>query len=355
VKGTTPLSGVLVDARDADLWTGCDFGCRYCLPDLRHFGSKFAAPAGEGIFQTKIQPRTCDALNLKGLTMRLRSHPELWWGKTPPAFLSLRSDCYPKAEERLGFTRRAISVLHYYRVGVRILTRSGQRAVRDFQPRPGTRLLAPEAPPAAGAVDFASLRFADGSEPLPNLGSHPDDAYGATLTFLDAEQSRKWEPRAALPAERMAGLEEAHRRGIQTVVYLIPTVDPAAALEVIRAAHEFVDFFFLGPIIPGFATPEFEAAFPSFDWPEFAREAIDLCEGFDVPAYAKRVLTSDPETLSRLREAVRTVESLADKDERVWGEYLRQTALDWTAMAPAECAATIEEGGEDWYGIEWPA
>ena len=44
----------------------------------------------------------------------------------------------------------------------------------------------------------------------------PNDKFGVTLTFDNPEDSRKWEPAAALPADRIAALKEAHNRGIQT-------------------------------------------------------------------------------------------------------------------------------------------
>jgi DNA repair photolyase len=46
----------------------------------------------------------------------------------------------------------------------------------------------------------------------------PSDWFGVTLTFDNDTDSRKWEPGAALPGDRIAALKEAHNRGIRTWV-----------------------------------------------------------------------------------------------------------------------------------------
>jgi hypothetical protein len=43
-----------------------------------------------------------------------------------------------------------------------------------------------------------------------------NDSFGVTLTFDNDADSKKWEPGAALPGDRIAALEEAHNRGIRT-------------------------------------------------------------------------------------------------------------------------------------------
>jgi hypothetical protein len=177
-------------------------------------------------------------------------------------FLSLTCDPYPELEETAGAMRNAIERLHLYNVGVRVLTKSGTRACRDFQPAPDD----PRADRPASAA---------------NLGSHPDDAFGATLSFLDEAQSRKWEPRAAPPAERMAGLEEAHRRGIPTWINLAPVVDPEQSLEIIRRTHEYVGLYNAG------ALSEYDSSEAPIDWADFAERAVDLCRQHHVPCYVR--------------------------------------------------------------------
>src|SRR5450756_996318 len=88
-KTHVPLSAVLncneMESQAADLWTGCDFGCVYCLPVARRWARKYSVPIGEGLLQTHVLPRTLpDPLNLATIKGR--------GGQMPPVFLSLMSD-----------------------------------------------------------------------------------------------------------------------------------------------------------------------------------------------------------------------------------------------------------------------
>jgi hypothetical protein len=155
-------------------------------------------------------------------------------------------DPYPELEETAGAMRNAIERLHFYGVSARVLTKSGTRAVRDFD----------------------------------LLGSHPDDAFGATLSFLDEKQSRHWEPGAALPEERIAGLEEAHKRGIPTWINVAPVIDPEQALEVIRKTHKFCDLYWVAGM-SAMSTPA--CLSEPLDWLEFADKVVSLCRELEVP------------------------------------------------------------------------
>jgi DNA repair photolyase len=72
------------------------------------------------------------------------------------------------------------------------------------------------------------------------------DAFAASMTSLDDDFSLKWEPYAALPAERMAGLRAFHDRGVFTWVSIEPTLDVDHSMAVINATHEFVDLYKVG-------------------------------------------------------------------------------------------------------------
>ena len=50
------------------------------------------------------------------------------------------------------------------------------------------------------------------------------DSFASTLTSLDSTFSRKWEPHAALPADRLAALMKFHSASIFTWVSLEPVV-----------------------------------------------------------------------------------------------------------------------------------
>jgi DNA repair photolyase len=281
--------------RGIDLWTGCNFGCRYCNPVGRRF-AKMAGPMppGEGLHQSQVRPRTGDPMNL----VQLRRTPRARDGRGLPAYFSLMSDPYPAQEEREGVTRVAIATLHDYGVGVHLLTKSGARAVRDFQAAPG----------------------AGGGAGAPDLGSHADDAFGASITFLDEAQSHECEPRAASPAERMAGLEEAHRRGIATVLALGPVIEPEQTLQLIRLTRRYVDLVVVTPL-----TGENGVVDTPFDWSKFARQVITLAWRLQVSCCVNE---SSPEQASGMADAVGTVEKYMCP--QLWLRICRARKPDWT-------------------------
>jgi hypothetical protein len=315
-------SGDFLEQQAAELWTGCDFGCRYCLPVAHRWAKRFPVPIGEGLCTNRVEPRTCDPLNLK----RLAYQPK---GTQPPAFLSLMSDPYPAREVTDCRTRRTITLLHRYGVGARVLTKSGSRAIRDFQPRPGTPL-GWQSPGAPSTVSPNLLSYVD---PLPpDLGSHPDDAFGATLTFVDETESRAWEPRAALPGERIAGLREAHRRGIPTWVSLNPVIDPAQSLELVRLSHGFVDLYMVGTLMDGV-----DERASALDWPKFAAQVTGLCKGYGVACY----VMMDGRRRRDLEAFTAEMDRLVST--RSWRGVCQARKPKWATPKPAALASSLAE------------
>ena len=76
----------------------------------------------------------------------------------------------------------------------------------------------------------------------------PDDWFGVTLTCDNDADSLKNEPGAALWADRIAALKEAHDRGIHTWVSCEPVLDRDQTLHLIELTHEFVDHFRVGKL-----------------------------------------------------------------------------------------------------------
>ena len=108
--------------------------------------------------------------------------------------------------------------------------------------------------------------------------------YGATLTFIDESDSLHWEPRSALPAERLESLEMAKTWGIETWVSCEPVIDPAQTLELIREAAPYVDFFAIGKINH---YPDLEAA---VNWRKFKSDVETLLQKLNKPYLIKNKL-----------------------------------------------------------------
>lgn len=168
-------------------------------------------------------------------------------GITEQVMLSFTTDPYHPGDTTL--TAQTLKTLRDYGLGFCTLTKGGARALRDLY-----------------------------------LFRHNRDAFASTLTTLDPEFSRKWEPGAALPAERIATLRAFHIAGIFTWVSLEPTLSPADSLEVVRTTAEFVDLYKIGKAnyIPAVSS--------GIDWEKYTNEMIDLCSRLGVKHYIKKDL-----------------------------------------------------------------
>lgn len=112
----------------------------------------------------------------------------------------------------------------------------------------------------------------------------PDrDAFASTLTSLDPEFSQKWERGAALPHDRIAALQEFHKRGIFTWVSLEPTIDVEASLSIVDATHEFVDLYKVGRV-------NYLKITKTTDWRDYTLRMIDKLQKLGKAHYIKKDL-----------------------------------------------------------------
>jgi len=124
---------------------------------------------------------------------------------------------------------------------------------------------------------LGSLRDADMFRP-------DHDAYAASLTSLDDRFSKKWEPAAALPGDRIEALKRMHDRGIFTWVSIEPTLDVEHSLAVIRATHRFVDLYKVG------RANYLKEITANTDWRDYTLRIVDLMHEIEQPHYVKRDL-----------------------------------------------------------------
>lgn len=219
-----------------NLYSGCVHGCAYCyVPTiLRKTPAFYHACAWSRAFDWQVVGKEIASLRGKSL------------------FLCFTCDPYPPDELKTELTRRVIRLCHENGVRVVILTKAGIMSERDF--------------------DLLSE--------YPNLSD-----YGATLTFMNGIPSRRWEPKAALPWDRMSSLRRAHQLGIPTWVSLEPVIEPAESLEIIRTCHEFVDVFKVGRW-------NHDVRANAIDWRSFGRQAVRLLEGYGKRYYIKKDLAA---------------------------------------------------------------
>jgi DNA repair photolyase len=182
-----------------NLFSGCDHHCKYC------YGATVTHQTKED-FELKAHPRvTADDIK--------RSAEEfVKKGETRRVLLCFITDPYQKLEWETKLTRQAITALHEAGLNVIILTKGGNRSIRDF--------------------DLLTSR----------------DAYATTLTCLDDDISRQWEPNAGLPRERIEALRTAKLCGIETWVSFEPVLDPNTTKQLLRLTHEFVGHYKVGTL-----------------------------------------------------------------------------------------------------------
>jgi DNA repair photolyase len=178
-----------------NLYAGCSHGCTYCFNR-----GKFRSPCTETIKKASLENIEHDLKQLAALENKTLVH------------LSFIGDPFDLGREDNSYTHRVLELFKKYNHPFQILTKGGMKAIQE-----------------------PDLYFEGCS-------------FGCTLTFDNPEDSKKWEPGAALPEDRIAALELAHRKGIKTWISLEPVIDPFQSLHLIDLTHKFVDHYGVGKI-----------------------------------------------------------------------------------------------------------
>lgn len=133
-----------------------------------------------------------------------------------------------------------------------------------------------------GGMAFCTLTKG-GTRSLPFVGEYrPDrDSYAASLTSLDDEFSLMWEPRAALPGDRIAALKHFYEAGIFTWVSLEPTLDADASVAIVEETYPFVDLYKIGKVnyVPKVAS--------KIDWQDYTDRVTAACRALGKKHYVK--------------------------------------------------------------------
>lgn len=217
-----------------NLYTGCAHDCTYCyVPSVLHVAL--------ADFHAKVEPRHRVLESLERQLRKLHPYSGNMFkttgdGSRGKVLFCFTCDPYPVGDNIT--TREAIKIVGDFGYTPVVLTKGGNRAVRDF-------------------------------DLLKKYGGQ----FGATLTFYDFKLSRQQEPLAALPMERIEALREAHVSGIFTWVSLEPVIDPDQTYQLIGATRGFVDHYKIGKL---------NYRQVDVDWRTFVAEAKKRLEGKDV-------------------------------------------------------------------------
>lgn len=211
-----------------NIYTGCNHGCTYCYAPaaLRKDRAAFA----------EVQPRP-------GIVEATRRQLEREQIRDKTIFLCFTCDPYPFNTDT-STTREIIQAIKESGNHVNILTKGGNRALRDFD-------------------------LLDSS-----------DWFGVTLTWAD-----KMEPHAAPSVERYKTLTEAHAMGIKTWVSFEPVFNPLMVYKNI-VCDRSIDFFKIGKL---------NHAPSEINWTDFGKEAERLCREYGRNYYIKNDLRAEME------------------------------------------------------------
>ena len=209
------------------LYGGCSHGCWYCW-NRCSLKDKHDKLYDEIKNEATIENIEHDLIFLKKTQKKM---PVVISNKGDPYDLGRKPKGLSQYIDEDSYVRKVLKIFRKYDHPFMILTKGGTKAVEDF--------------------DLYG----------------PNDWFGVTLTCDNDADSLKNEPRAALWADRIAALKEAHNRGIHTWVSCEPVLDRDQTLHLIELTHEFVDYFRVGKL------NHYEA---KIDWPKFRDDAEAL-------------------------------------------------------------------------------
>lgn len=107
---------------------------------------------------------------------------------------------------------------------------------------------------------------------------------GATLTMNNNTDSRKYEPNAANPQERIDTLCELKKNGVRTWASFEPVIDPGQSIDMVKRTIDFVDYYKIGKI------NNYKGLDKKIDWFSFLDDVVQFLRSRQKPFYIKRDL-----------------------------------------------------------------
>lgn len=221
-----------------NIYIGCSHRCKYCYAPStlqRSKDSYFGKPEP----RKNILKLLADDLNKSVYTEQI--------------LLSFVGDVYCDSADGGQTTREALKLLNAYNAPVAVLSKGGEKMLRDLD-----------------VFDAFGDRI----------------AVGTTLTFLNEQLSRKWEPFAALPEERLYVLKTLHEAGIRTFASFEPTIYPDESIKLIERtlADNSVDHYKIGKINHTKDADKWQ------DWRQYLLDCVALLRSAGKQVYYKKCL-----------------------------------------------------------------
>ncbi|MEA4935097.1 MAG: hypothetical protein VB102_00500 [Paludibacter sp.] len=229
-------------------FSGCTHNCRYC------YVNRLNLISGEQQTQAICSPPTPNGYK------ELEISAKRFQGCNKQILLSFTGDPYCNMPQH--YTRQVLEILNKYEHKVCILTKGGSRTLRDID---------------LFKKFVTNDLFTD---------SAPRISVGATLTFDNPEDSLKWEPGAALPADRIESLRILSEQGIRTWVSFEPVICPEQTLNLLNQVSNIVHHVRIGKI------NDYCDLDKNIDWNDFIKQAVGICRDKQLPFYIKNDLAA---------------------------------------------------------------
>lgn len=206
--------------------TGCDHGCVYCyVPKMM---KRFRAWYIHSDVYIKEESKL-----MKELTASFKKHRN----SPKQVFLSFLTDPYSHFNNETKLTRRVLEMLLEYQIPVSILSKGGFNILKDL-------------------------------DVIKKFGENIQ--IGGSLTFVNKEDSKKWEKNSSDPQERFETLNILHNEGVRTWASMEPVIFPDQSLEIMEITKDYVDAYKIGKL------NHFPKHEQKFDWTKFLNDAIRI-------------------------------------------------------------------------------
>ena len=236
-----------------NLYLGCSHRCKYCYAPStlqRKLENYFGRPA----------PRKNILALLRKDLEENTYHEQI--------LLSFVGDAYSDTVDDGMTIREALIMLNEYHAPVAVLSKGGLKLLRD-------------------------------KDVFASFGSRI--SVGTTLTFMDENKSREWEPYASSPEERLTLLKTLHDEGIPTFASFEPTIEPSESLKLIERTlkDDSVDHYKIGKL------NHYKIGVSDKEWAQYLRDCIALLRPAGKKVYYKyclRKLAPDVELLPQEKD-----------------------------------------------------
>lgn len=222
-------------------YNGCEHGCGYCY--AWDMFNKFQHKKPGDFLKPVLKKNWLEKLQKDAALLEKR-------GYTGPVFLCFTHDPYMPMERETKATRQAIQTLNSHGIAVRILTKGGVRAERDFD----------------------------------ILSQNPKNEFWVTVSCYSEKTRKLYEPNATPISNRINSIKKASAMyHIKTGVSIEPPLNAAECLQAIEELAPFCDIINVGKW-------NHDRRANDINWRKFRVDAIQLLEDLGCNYYIKEDL-----------------------------------------------------------------